>query len=142
MDLTRNFRLLKMIRMDRLEKKTQLPLNIAREHRQIMEQLGYDTYFPPVKRAKSIWELLLEQFPCSPKYQHTVWAARIRRQFKQECGLPYFWECECMKFEATTAAEICTFEGAIALSMLSSLSTIQSPEFGSDDEGVQGRLWW
>ena len=107
-----------------------------RTHTQIMEQLGYGTYIPPVKKAKNTWEMLLEQFPCPPEYQHKVWAARIHRQFKQDCGLPYFWECECMKCEATTASEICTYEGAIALSMLNTLSTVQSPLFATDEEGM------
>ena len=41
-----------------------------------------------------------------------------------------------MKCEATTASEICTYEGAIALSMLNTLSTVQSPLFATDEEGM------
>ena len=77
-----------------------------RSHQQIMASLGYETPAPVVKRTKSAWEDLVEAYPCPPEYQHKVWANRIKRLYRLDCGLISDWDCECLKCESALADEV------------------------------------
>ena len=77
-----------------------------RSHQQIMASLGYETPAPEVKRTKSAWEDLVEAYPCPPVYQHKVWANRIKRLYRLDCGLISDWDCECLICESALADEV------------------------------------
>ena len=80
-------------------------------HAKTMQRMGFDTPSPPQKRLKTCWDMLVEAFPCPPEYQHRVWAERIRRQFRDNCGLPYYWlTCECMKCERIQNEELKNYQ--------------------------------
>ena len=76
-------------------------------HREVMRSLGYDIPEPVVKKNKSVWGLLVDEFPCPPQLQHAIWAARILRNMNKECGYPGIdWTCECEKCSYGLAMEI------------------------------------
>ena len=79
---------------------------VPRSHKEIMESMGYEQDFPPNKRNKTVWEELLAEFPCPPELQHQVWANRIKRLFRKDCGLFASWDCECLKCTTALAEEI------------------------------------
>ena len=84
-----------------------------RTHAQIMESLGYEAPSRPVKKPKGIWDCLLESFPCPPEVQHMMWANRIKRLFKRDCGMPTDWDCECDKCEAALAQDVSAYHEAM-----------------------------
>ena len=84
-------------------------VNTRRSHSEIMASLGYETPAPLPKKTKTMWEEFVEQFPCPSELQHKVWAGRIARQFRNDCGFAYDWDCECNKCESTLAEEITAY---------------------------------
>ena len=80
-------------------------------HAKTIQGMGFDTPLPPQKCLKTCWDMLVEAFPCPQEYQHRVWAKRIRRQFRDNCGLPYYWlTCECMKCERIQNDELKNYQ--------------------------------
>ena len=88
-------------------------IRAPRTHAQIMESLGYEAPSRPVKNPKGIWDCLLESFPCPPEMQHMIWANRIKRLFKRDCGMPTDWDCECDKCEAALAHDVSAYHEAM-----------------------------
>ena len=77
---------------------TKQSLATGRTHTEIMRSLGYDPPEPEQKKPKTVWQQMIENFPCPPEQQHAMWAARIIRNFRIDCGFPRNdWGCDCDK---------------------------------------------
>ena len=70
----------------------------VRTHTEIMQSLGYKPPLPEQKKTKTVWQEMVDIFPCAPEQQHAMWAARIIRNLKNDCGFPRnYWGCDCVK---------------------------------------------
>ena len=67
-------------------------------HSEVMRRMGYEPSLPVTKKTKTNWDMLVDEFPCPVHIQHSVWAARILRNLKKDCGYPRLDSlCDCTK---------------------------------------------
>ena len=77
---------------------------ILSSHVEKMAALGY-VMPKPIKRPKTLWDELREEFPCDPVIQHRVWASRIRRMFQKDCGFNEHEDARTYVDEAETTVD-------------------------------------
>ena len=56
-------------------------------HVEVMRRMRYEPSLPVTKKTKTNWDMLVDEFPCPVDIQHSVWAARILRNFKKDLWL-------------------------------------------------------